>query len=65
MSQLEFEDAFFRNATEKIPLPENVRKRMFFINVAMKSKGVKKILGSFSRSVFNTQYYLNNEKNSG
>ena len=31
----------------------------------MKYKGVKKILGSFSRSVFNTQYYLNNEKKLG
>ena len=28
----------------------------------MKYKGVKKFLGSFSRSVFNTRYYLNNEK---
>ena len=58
-SQLEFEDActFLRNATEKIPLPKNVQKWMFFVKVAM-----TKFLGSFSRSVFNTQYYLNTKK---
>ena len=67
MRQFEFQDActFLRNATEKTPLLKNVRKRMFFINVALKYKGLNKILGSFSRSVFNTQYYLNNEKKLG
>ena len=65
-SQLEFEDActFLRNATEKIPLPKNVQKWMFFVKVAMKHKAMTKFLGSFSRSVFNTQYYLNNTKKS-
>ena len=63
MRQFEFQGActFLRNATEKIPLLKNVRKRMFLISVAIKYKGVKKFCGSFSRSVFNTQYYLNNE----
>ena len=67
MRQSEFQDActFLRNATENIHLLKDVRKRMFFVNVAMKYKGVKKFLGSFSRSVFNTRYYLNNEKKLG
>ena len=66
MRQLEFQDActFLRNATEKIPLPKNDRKRMFFVKVAMKYKAVTKFLGTFSRSVSNTQYYLN-KKESG
>ena len=49
----------------KDSLPKNVRKRMFFVKVALKCKAVKKVLGRFSQGVFNTQYYLNNKKKLG
>ena len=49
MRQLEFQDActFLRNVTETDPLPKNVRKRLFFIRVAMKYKAVKYFGKSF------------------
>ena len=64
MRRFEFQDActFLRNATEKIHLLENVRKRMFFINVAIKYEGVKKFLGGFSPSVFNNPNTISTTK---
>ena len=63
MRQFEFQDActFLGNATETFLYSKTFGKGSFF-KVAIKYKGVKKFLGSFARSVFNTQYYLNNEK---
>ena len=65
MRQLEFQGSctILRNATETNPLHENVRKIIFFfIKIDMKLKAVKKSLGSYSRSVFNTQYNHNHKK---